>query len=351
MKSVARMELQPGMILGEDVIVNDNVLLKAGATITNYNIELLVHYAVMCVTIMDDIDLAKTHFEKLRFSEEFKAFEQKHNASLFLYKAQMEYFLSDVSEAPTEILLKIYNNLRSTYQTSAQLLDYLYNLIPNSDQLTYNHCLNSALLGGLFAEWLHMDNDEKETLILSCFFYDIGKLRLPYQILWKSGRLTDDEYELVKKHPVIGYSILSNCKSINQHIKNATIMHHERMNGTGYPYHMSGDKIDIYARYLSIIDTYIAMTSPRTYRDAYTPLQIIEHFEDNMDAYDSSLVIPLLTHIADSQIGLNIQLSDNSIWEVMLTNPAKLSRPILKNEKGEILYLSHQPELKVVKNL
>ena len=93
------------------------------------------------------------------------------------------------------------------------------------------------------------------------------------------------------------------------------------------------------------------MTSPRTYRDAYTPLQIIEHFEDNMDAYDSSLVIPLLTHIADSQIGLNIQLSDNSIWEVMLTNPAKLSRPILKNEKGEILYLSHQPELKVVKNL
>lgn len=351
MKSLARMELQPGMILGEDVVVNGNVLLKAGETITNYSVELLVRYAVMCVTVLDDVDMAKTHFEKLRFSEDFKIFEQKHNASLFLYKAQMGYFLSETSEPPTTVLLTIYHNLRSTYKTSTQLLDYLYNLVPNSDQLTYNHCLNSALLGGLFAEWLHMSEEDKEILILSCFYYDIGKLRLPYQILWKSGKLTDEEYELVKKHPVIGYSILNNYKNMNQHIKNATIMHHERMNGTGYPYHMKGEKIDIFARYLSIIDTYIAMTSPRTYRNAYTPLQIVEHFEDNMDAYDTSLVIPLLTHIADSQIGMQIQLSDDSIWEVMLTNPSKLSRPILKNEKGEILYLSDHPQLKVVKNL
>lgn len=350
MKSLARMELKPGMILGEDIKVNDNTLFKAGDKLSDYSIDQMVRFGIMCVTVLDEEDFAETHFEKLRYNDEFKAFEQKHNACLLQYKALMEKFLENSSEPPTVELLQIYDSLKNTYRTSAQLLDYLYNLIPNADQLTYNHCLNSALLGGLFADWLSMSENEKKILILCCFYYDIGKLKLPYQILWKAGKLSTDEFELVKKHPIIGYSLMTGYPVIHQHIKNAIIFHHERMDGSGYPYRLQGEKIDIYARYISIIDTYIAMASPRTYRNAFTPLQIIEFFENNMSIYDTSLVIPLLTHIADSQIGMKIMLSDDTVWEVMLTNPGKLSRPVLKNEEGNILYLSECPNLKVIKN-
>ena len=195
-----------------------------------------------------------------------------------------------------------------------------------------------------------MRPEDKNILILSCFYYDIGKLRLPYELLWKPGKLTDEEYDMVKKHPEIGYSILSNT-TLDRRIKNAVIMHHERMDGSGYPYHMKGSKIDIFARYVAIIDTYIAMASPRTYRNALTPLQILGNFEKDMLKFDSELLIPLMKRIADAQIGSTVQLNDESVWEVFVIHPGKLSRPILKNENNQILDLMENPQLEIMKNL
>lgn len=352
MKAIARVELTPGMVLGEDVVLRGAVIMEAGDKLTASKIDILRRYSIMCVTVLEDVDFAETHFEKLRYSEEFKFFENKHNECLLYYKNLIEYFISSKKEIPSTAFMSIYNNMKTTYSTSTQLLDYIYNLMPNADQLTFNHCLNSALLGGLFSEWLHLNEKDTETLVLSCFYYDIGKLMLPYQVLWKPDRLTQEEYELVKKHPVLGYSIVNNnTVNVSQSVKNAIIMHHERMNGSGYPYHMRGEKIDIFARYIGIIDTYIAMASPRSYRNAFTPLQIVAHFEQHIDEYDASIVIPLITHIADSQVGMQVQLSDDSVWNVFIINPANLSRPILKDANERLLNLAEYPELSIVKNL
>ena len=95
-------------------------------------------------------------------------------------------------------------------------------------------------------------------MILCGFYYDIGKLQLPYELLWKPGKLTEEEFKIIKTHPVVGYTSVRN-QDLNEHVKNAVIMHHERLDGSGYPYHMSGQKIDVYARYMAIIDAYIAM--------------------------------------------------------------------------------------------
>lgn len=350
MKSVARMALQTGMILGENVECQGKQLFPAGTVVDENVMERLKRYSVMCVTVKEDIDLATTHFEKIRFNEGFKLFEKKHADNLLLYKQMMLAFTTTRLQIPDEALLAIYNDLHTTYEHGSTLLDYLYNLVPNEDELTFNHCLNSALLAGTFADWLGMRSEEKNILILSCFYYDIGKLRLPYEILWKSGKLTSEEYDMVKKHPEIGYSILSNT-TLDRRIKNAVIMHHERMDGSGYPYHMKGAKIDVFARYVAIIDTYIAMASPRTYRNALTPLQILGNFEKDIQKYDSELLIPLMKRIADAQIGSTVQLNDESVWEVFVIHPGKLSRPILKDENSKILDLMENPQLEIVKNL
>lgn len=350
MKSVARMALQPGMILGEDVECQGKQLYPAGTVIDENVLEHLKRYSVMCVTVKEDIDLATTHFEKIRFNDGFKQFEQKHADNLLLYKQMLLAFTATRLQIPDEALLAIYDDLHSTYEHGSTLLDYLYNLVPNEDELTFNHCLNSALLAGTFADWVGMRPEDKNILILSCFYYDIGKLRLPYELLWKPGKLTDEEYDMVKKHPEIGYSILSNT-TLDRRIKNAVIMHHERLDGSGYPYHMKGSKIDIFARYVAIIDTYIAMASPRTYRNALTPLQILGNFEKDMLKFDSELLIPLMKRIADAQIGSTVQLNDESVWEVFVIHPGKLSRPILKDENNQILDLMENPQLEIMKNL
>lgn len=348
MKAVARMEIKPGMTLGEDVLWQDKVLFSAGTVLTQNHIDRMKRYSIMLVTVMEDIDFATTHYEKLRFSQDFKIFERKHAQNLFTYKKLLIESSGKGVQIPVQDLLNIYNDMRGTYTNGSELLDYLYNLMPNEDELTFNHCLNSALLAGIFAEWLELPQDDKMDLILSGFYYDIGKLQLPYELLWKSGKLTPEEFDLVKQHSTIGWNMLSKT-GISQNILDAVLMHHERMDGSGYPKQMKGDEISIFARYIAIIDAYIAMASPRPHRDALTPLQIIENLEQNIYKYDAELLVPLIRRIANAQTGSSVKLSDDSVWDIFIIHTNRLSRPILRNENQEILDLAEHPELEIVK--
>lgn len=350
MKPVATMALTPGMILAEDVMYRDNVLCTKDTVLNQAIIDKFNHFSIMCVTVMEEIDYATTHYERLRFNDDFKLFETKHSQNLLLYKILMETFFETNQLVREDSFMSIYNDMASTYGSGTELLDFIYNLMPNEDELTYNHCMNSALLAGMFAKWINMSEEDAQTLIIACFYYDIGKLKLPYNVLWKPGKLTEEEYNLVKKHPQIGYDAVF-FTPLNDKYKNAILMHHERMDGSGYPNRLKGNSIHPLARYIAIIDTYIAMASPRSYRSAMTPLQILGHFEKNMEKYDAKLLIPLMKRIGDAQIGTTVELNDGSRWDVFIIHPTNISRPILKNENSEILDLMTRPDLEIVKNV
>ncbi len=348
MKAIARMELYPGMILGEDVISQGNVLFPAGTVLTQNNIDRLKRCSVLVCTIMEDIDLASTHYEKLRCSQDFKLFEEKHGKNLIRCRHLMNDFVNEGKLIPEKLLLAIYSDMRSTYANGSVLLDYLYNLMPNEDELTINHSLNSSLLAGAFAEWMEISDLDKKNLVLAGFYYDIGKLKIPYDLLWHPGKLTEEEFETVKRHTAIGWSMI-NSLGLDPKIEDAVLTHHERMDGSGYPTHAKGDNIGIYARYLAIVDTYLAMASPRPHRSALTPLQIIGHFERNIAQYDAEILVPLMKRIADAQIGSSVVLNDESVWDVVLIHPDRFSRPVLKNSKDQALDLLEHPELEIVK--
>ncbi len=349
MKVITKMELQPGMVLGEDIVNQGKTVFAADTTVDAVMITKLGRYpSIMCVTIKEDVDLASTHFEKIRFDENFQAFEITHAEALLEYKRAMREFINSGKKVPDEFFLNLYQKLDALIPSGTALLDYLYNMIPNEDELTYTQGLNSALLAGTFADWLNMDNETKNVLILCGFYYDIGKLKLPYELLWNPGQLTEEEYALIRQHPILGYELV-NSLDLNPHIINAVLMHHEKLDGSGYPYQFSGGTIDVYARYIAIIDSYTAMASPRSYRSAYTPLHILGIFEKSMEKYDVRLLLPLMKHIANAQIGIKVLLSDESQWEILILHQNHLSRPILKNEKNEILDLMEHPELQIVK--
>ena len=221
-------------------------------------------------------------------------------------------------------------------------------MMPNEDELTFTQCLNAALFAGTVAGLINMDEQSKRILILCGFYYDIGKLQLPYQLLWKRGKLTPEEFNIMKTHPIVGYNMV--CRlNLNEHVKNAVIMHHERLDGSGYPYRLEGQRIDVYARYIAIVDAYIAMASPRSYRNALTPLQILGNFEGDLSKFDIELLMPVMKKIADAQIGSRIQTNDGKVWEVLIIHNHKLSRPVLMGDKREVLDLLEHPELEIVK--
>ncbi len=350
MKVVARMELKTGMIIAEDILNYKNeIIAPAGAKITPTVIEKLARQSIMVVPIKEEIDFATTHFEKVRLSEGFKKFESTYQIYFPVYKSLVMSAVTNRTPINMTQLMEVYRNIMVCAKSGELLLDYLYNMLPGEDDMTHAHCLNSALIAGVFGTWLGLSNEDISLLIQCAFVYDIGKLSIPYQILWKPERLTSEEYRLVMRHTTIGHDFLKSYGSFDQHVLNATLQHHERCDGSGYPKALVDAEIDRFAKYIAIIDTYEAMTSPRSYRQKLNPFQIIANYEnEGFVKYDYASIKSILSHIAGAQLGFNVQLSNGQIGEVILINEKALSRPLVKMSDNSLLDMSSNKQLAIV---
>ncbi len=347
MKTTATMALKKGMIIGEDVLnFKKELLIPRKTTVDDAVISKLMRHSIMCVEILEPVDLASTHFEKVSLSEGFKKFLEAYNDGLSRYKNMISALISDGTPLDIQGLFKIYTDISGKAKTGEILLDYLYNMLPSEDDLTYAHCLNAALIAGVFGTWLGFSREEEITLIFCGFLYDIGKFVLPYELIWKPGKLTDSEYEIIKTHTIKGYELIKNQR-LNKNVIEVTTQHHERCNGTGYPNKLKDNEINKFAKVISIIDAYEAMTSARTYRETMIPFQVIKNFEKSADFYSSIILNTVLSHIATAQLGMTVRLNDDSIAEVVLINQKKLSRPLVKiNDVVVDLYA--YPQLEIV---
>ncbi len=348
MKNIARMALENDMVIGEDVYNYQNELIFPKDTVvTEKVIAKLARHSIMCVSIKEEIDYATTHFEKVRLSSEFKYFEFTYNDCMPVYGQLMTDFVEKGVPVRMNKLMELYVKITSCARNGEQLLDFLYNMLPREDDMTHAHCLNSALIAGVFGTWWRLSKEDIFLLIQCGFFYDIGKLELPQELLWKPDKLTDLDFAKLKTHTMLGFNLLKD-QHLNEHVIKATLMHHERCDGSGYPSKLRSDKIDIFAKYIAVIDAYEAMTSARTYRQSLNPFQVIENFErDGYVKYDEAILRPILYHIASTQLHFNVRLSNDVEAEIMEINKAHLSRPLLLKADGEKIDLSRQPELKI----
>ena len=126
----------------------------------------------------------------------------------------------------------------------------------------------------LIGKYLGLSDSELEDLRVGGLFHDVGKIGIPDTILLKNGKLTDEEYAEIKKHPMIGVQILGDCdvfKNIIPFVK----YHHERFDGNGYPEKLAGENIPYLSRITSVVDSFDAMTSKRSYRDSL-PMDVVK---------------------------------------------------------------------------
>lgn len=349
MKNIARMALENDMVIGEDVYNYQNELIFPKDTVvTEKVIAKLARHSIMCVAIKEEIDYATTHFEKVRLSSEFKYFEFTYNDCMPIYGQLMMDFVEKGVSVRMNKLMELYVKITSCAKNGEQLLDFLYNMLPREDDMTHAHCLNSALIAGVFGTWWKLSKEDIFLLIQCGFFYDIGKLELPQELLWKTDKLTDLDFAKLKTHTMLGFNLLKD-QHLNEHVIKATLMHHERCDGSGYPSRLRSDKIDIFAKYIAVIDAYEAMTSARTYRQSLNPFQVIENFErDGYAKYDEAILRPILYHIASTQLHFNVRLDNDVEAEIVEINKAHLSRPLLQKEDGVQIDLSRQPEIQIM---
>jgi HD-GYP domain-containing protein (c-di-GMP phosphodiesterase class II) len=350
MKDIATMALQQGMIIAHDVYNYQNELIVAAGTKADLNVlKMLSLYSIMVVTVMEEIDFATTYYDKTRLSQGYIRFNEAYDRIMPFYKQNMINFVSHNQPIAIGILTQIYYEIVNQVENKNRILDYLYNMHPSEDDLTHAHCLNSALIAGVFAEWLEMSLNETNILVQCGFCYDIGKLKLPHSLIWKPDKLTDVEFMKIKTHTMLGFDMLKDLPLINENVIKATLQHHERCDGTGYPSKLKGTQINKYAKLIAIIDAYEAMTSSRMYRTAKHPFEVIASFEDmGFHKFDEELIRPICMNIAQNMVGHSVKLSNGQICEIIRIKEDPISKPIVKNPDGLFLDLSINEHLDIL---
>ena len=211
--------------------------------------------------------------------------------------------------------------------------------------------VDDVMICNVFARWLGF-NEEQVKLATACgMMHDIGKLKIPDAIIKKPGKLTDEEFRLIKSHPIEGYKILK-LQNIDEHIKLSALEHHEKCDGSGYPMNLTREKIDGYAKIVAIADVYDAMTANRVYREGMCPFRVIEIFEEEgLQKYEIPYIMKFLENVVNTYIENRVMLSDGSIGTVRWINKQRLSKPMLEMADGSFIELAKKPGLGIIRIL
>lgn len=314
-------ELVSGMKIAE-TILNDYgaVVISEGTIIDDHLANKLGNMGLYRLKIFDE-ELVNTDA-----NEEFK---KSYDDNVKKYKD----IISDISNGVDMNPSKINNLVDSVLQRVEERRDIVgcLNQIKSADEYTYTHSVNVSLISMLIGKWMKLDQEKVRLLVQAGLLHDIGKTKVPTEILNKPGKLTPQEFEEIKKHSVYGYRILEKVPSISKDVLAAVLMHHEKEDGTGYPTGLSGDKINSLAKIVAVADIFDAMTSNRVYKEKESPFEVFQLMEEtSIGKLDTKAVNALLSNIANYYIGDKVRLVDGDIGEIVYINIRCISRPIVK---------------------
>jgi putative two-component system response regulator len=177
-------------------------------------------------------------------------------------------------------LLKV-KHLNDQLDTAENVIFALARAIEAKDKYTEGHIERVSEYGLELAGKLPLSNTDVEAIQKGGRLHDIGKIALTESMINKPEKLTPEEFELVKEHPLVGYKICHSLKSVRYALP-VIRWHHEKLNGTGYPDGLKGDEIPIAVRIMAIVDVYDALTTKRSYKEAFPPLQAFHILEEEV---------------------------------------------------------------------
>jgi putative nucleotidyltransferase with HDIG domain len=209
------------------------------------------------------------------------------------------------------------------------------NQVRDADEYTYSHCLNVAFICLLIAKWLNYSETSYNEVLEAGLLHDVGKCRVPAEILNKPARLTPAEFAEMKKHPVYGYQMLEGVADVRATSALAALEHHEKTDGTGYPFGLHGKKIHPFGKICAVADIYDAMTSNRVYHKKESPFEVFRILEDlAFGSLDPTIVVSFLQNLAGYYIGDRALLSNGQEGLVVFINPRSISRPVIQTSDG-----------------
>lgn len=210
-----------------------------------------------------------------------------------------------------------------------------------SDEYTFKHSVDVATMGMIIGKQYGLDEREVYEIGVAGLLHDIGKTKIPNEILNKAGKLTDEEFDVMKRHSLFGYTILKDKKSLSDAVLLGVLQHHEKLNGHGYPLGVPEEKINEYAKIISTADIYDALVTERPYKKAFSPRDAVEMIMSMTDELDIQVMKSFLDSMILYPVGSTVKLSNGERARVVENKPNCILRPTVVGLKtGKVYNLS-----------
>lgn len=339
-------QLKPGMIIDQSIVDRTGrILIARNTELDEYLIESLLKLGVASIYIREgeeDPEDSNVSPQTLATIEKLKVPDR---AKVTLNES--------VKKRVSEGIQYLYSNTASSeFSDAAQNIagDLMKSITDNdaiavdistlkvSDEYTFKHSVDVATMAMVVAKKHGMSEHEVHEIGISGLLHDVGKSKIPNEILNKAGRLDEDEFAFMKQHSLFGYQILKEKDTISKEISLGVLQHHEKISGLGYPIGLSGEQICPYAKILSVVDVYDALVTERPYKKAFSQRDAIEIIMSMTADLDISVIESFLNSIILYPVGCTVELSNGEKARVVENDPNYILRPKVVSLKTGKVY-------------
>lgn len=345
-KLIRTRQLKPGMRI--DQSIEDRMgrnLVTKGAFLDEYVIDSLLKMGIMTVYIQDGEEdeeekpvisaTAQKNIEKLHTDDRSKVKlssmvrERVAHGIQYIYSNTEAKDLSDTTDSIARDLIGAIDN------NDAIAIDI--NELKTSDEYTFKHSVDVATIAMILAKQLGMSKKEIYEIGVAGLLHDVGKTKVPLEILNKPGRLDDNEFAVMKQHSVFGYKMLKERNDFNEAVLYAVLQHHEKINGKGYPMGVQAAQITPYAKILTVADIYDALVTERPYKKAFSQRNAVEMIMSMTGELDMAAMKSFLESMILYPVGSVVELSNGERAAVVRNNPHYILRPVVVGiETGKV---------------
>ena len=203
--------------------------------------------------------------------------------------------------------------------------------LKNKDDYTYLHSVAVCALMVALGRQSGMAGEELHSVGMAGLLHDLGKVGIPEEVLNKPGRLTDEEFDIIKQHPAKGWEILKASYDVNDMALDVCRHHHERVDGKGYPDKLSGEALSVYARMGAVCDVYDAITSERCYKEPWEPATALRKMAEWQDGqFDEAIFQAFVKTVGIYPTGTLVKLQSGRLGVVTDQTDAGLLKPQIK---------------------
>ena len=342
--------LRTGMKVGRDVLdLDGKVLVKSGTVLTMEQISSLNGKSVFSVYI--DVPEEEIHtdiigHEHLLDGNYIERYKKTYSRVQNIYYKLGREDVLDMADLE-EVISK--ENIEELCD-GATAVTQIHNMTRDGDYVIH-HATNVAILAGLMANWMRYPWEKTRELVMAGLFSEVGKMKVPKDILEKTEKLTSEELDKVKRHVEYGYDMLkySELKKYKE-VLLSILQHHERCDGSGYPNRLKSDAICDYAKIIAILDIYDAMAANRSYAKRNSPFDVFKIlYEDVLNGkLDTTFSILFINKLCHALNGNWVGLSNGQRAKIVYIAESRVTAmPIVQTTKNEFIDLNSNHNIKI----